>query len=70
MELLGKTNIDFIGMRKVSFVISGIIALLGIIGIIGFPYAWQVMQLALSPRPWHLKQLPGSAWPSNRCTVR
>jgi preprotein translocase subunit SecF len=34
MELLGKTNIDFIGMRKISFVISGIIALLGIIGII------------------------------------
>jgi len=34
MELLGKTNIDFIGMRKVSFVISGIIALVGIIGII------------------------------------
>jgi preprotein translocase subunit SecF len=34
MELLGKTNIDFIGMRKVSFIISGIIALIGIIGII------------------------------------
>lgn len=34
MELLGKTNIDFIGMRKFSFVISGIIALIGIIGII------------------------------------
>ena len=34
MELLGKTNIDFIGMRKISFVISGIIAILGIIGII------------------------------------
>jgi len=34
MELLGKTNIDFIGMRKISFVISGIIALIGIIGII------------------------------------
>jgi len=34
MELLGKTNINFIGMRKVSFVISGIIALVGIIGII------------------------------------
>ena len=34
MELLGKTNIDFIGMRKISFVISGIIALVGIIGII------------------------------------
>jgi preprotein translocase subunit SecF len=34
MELLGKTNIDFIGMRKLSFVISGIIALIGIIGIV------------------------------------
>jgi preprotein translocase subunit SecF len=34
MELLGKTNIDFIGMRKISFIISGIIALVGIIGII------------------------------------
>jgi preprotein translocase subunit SecF len=34
MELLGKTNIDFIGMRKISFIISGIIALIGIIGII------------------------------------
>lgn len=34
MELLGKTKIDFIGMRKVSFVISGIIALIGIIGLI------------------------------------
>lgn len=34
MELIKKTNIDFIGMRKFSFVISGIIALVGIIGII------------------------------------
>lgn len=34
MELLGKTNIDFIGMRKVSFIISGIIALIGIVAII------------------------------------
>jgi len=34
MELLGKTNIDFIGMKKVSFIISGIIALIGIAGII------------------------------------
>ena len=34
MQLLGKTNIDFIGMRKISFVISGIIALVGIIGLI------------------------------------
>jgi preprotein translocase subunit SecF len=34
MELLGKTNIDFIGMRKISFIISGIISLIGIIAII------------------------------------
>lgn len=34
MELLGKTNIDFIGKRNISFVISAIIALIGIIGII------------------------------------
>jgi len=34
MELLGKTNIDFIGKRNISFVISGIIAIIGIIGII------------------------------------
>ncbi|NJD91399.1 MAG: protein translocase subunit SecF [Geobacter sp.] len=34
MELIGKTNIDFIGMRKISFVISGIIAILGLVGMI------------------------------------
>lgn len=34
MEILGKTNIDFIGKRNISFVISGIIAIIGIIGII------------------------------------
>ncbi len=34
MELLGKTNIDFIGKRNISFVISAIIAIIGIIGII------------------------------------
>ena len=34
MELIGKTKIDFIGMRKISFVISGIISLIGIIAII------------------------------------
>jgi preprotein translocase subunit SecF len=34
MELIGKTTIDFIGKRNISFVISGIIALIGIIGII------------------------------------
>jgi preprotein translocase subunit SecF len=34
MELIGKTNIDFIGMRKISFIISGIIAIIGLIGMI------------------------------------
>ena len=34
MELIGKTTIDFIGKRKISFVISAIIGLIGIIGII------------------------------------
>src|SRR5690348_16436901 len=34
MELLGKTNIDFIGMKKISFIISAVIALTGIFGII------------------------------------
>lgn len=34
MELIGKTKIDFIGKKKISFVISGIIAILGIIGVI------------------------------------
>jgi preprotein translocase subunit SecF len=34
MELIKKTNIDFIGMRKISFIISSIIAIAGLIGII------------------------------------
>ncbi|HWI41513.1 MAG TPA: protein translocase subunit SecF [Verrucomicrobiae bacterium] len=34
MELIGKTNIDFIGKRNLSFLISGIISIIGIIGII------------------------------------
>jgi preprotein translocase subunit SecF len=34
MELIGKTKIDFIGMRKISFIISGIISIIGIIAII------------------------------------
>ena len=34
MEFLHKTNIDFIGMRKISFIISGIISIIGILGII------------------------------------
>ncbi len=34
MELLGKTNIDFIGKRNIAFAISAIISVIGIIGII------------------------------------
>lgn len=34
MELIKKTNIDFMGMRKFSFIISGIMAIIGIIAII------------------------------------
>lgn len=34
MELIGKTKIDFIGMKKISFIISTIISIIGIIGII------------------------------------
>jgi preprotein translocase subunit SecF len=34
MELLGKTNIDFIGKRNISFVISAIISIVGILGVI------------------------------------
>ncbi|MCC2643335.1 MAG: secF, partial [Nitrospira sp.] len=33
-EILGKTNIDFMGKRFISFAISGILALLGIIAVI------------------------------------
>lgn len=34
MQLLGKTKIDFIGKRNISFVISSVIAIIGIIGVI------------------------------------
>jgi len=34
MQLISKTNIDFIGKRKIAFVISSFIAIVGIIGII------------------------------------
>jgi len=34
MEFLGKTNIDFIGKQKISFVISAVISIIGILGII------------------------------------
>ncbi len=34
MELLGKTRIDFIGKRNISFVISAIISIVGLLGVI------------------------------------
>ncbi len=34
MELLRNTNIDFMGLRKISFIISGIVAIVGILGVI------------------------------------
>jgi preprotein translocase subunit SecF len=34
MELLGKTNIDFIGLRNISFIISAVISIIGIIGVV------------------------------------
>jgi len=34
MEFLGKTTIDFVGKRNISFVISAIISIFGIIAII------------------------------------
>jgi preprotein translocase subunit SecF len=34
LEILGKTNIDFIGKRRVAFVFSGLMVLLGIIALI------------------------------------
>lgn len=33
-EILGKTNIDFMGKRRITFVISGILALLGVIALV------------------------------------
>ncbi|HEU0265505.1 MAG TPA: protein translocase subunit SecF [Geobacterales bacterium] len=34
MQFIGKTKIDFIGMKKLSFAISGIVALIGILAIV------------------------------------
>ncbi len=34
LEILGKTNIDFMGKRNISFAISGIMALLGLVAIV------------------------------------
>lgn len=34
LEILGKTNIDFMGKRKIAFVFSGVLALLGLLAVI------------------------------------
>lgn len=34
LEILGKTNIDFMGKRKFSFLFSGVMALLGLIALV------------------------------------
>src|SRR5512137_2521008 len=34
MELLKKTNIDFIGMRKISFIVSGIMTIIGLVAMV------------------------------------
>ena len=34
LEILGKTNIDFIGKRNLAFLFSGIMVLLGIIAVV------------------------------------
>ena len=34
MQLIGKTNIDFVGKRKFTFILSSVIAIVGIIGMI------------------------------------
>jgi len=33
-EILGKTNIDFMGKRSITFAISGILAFLGLIAVL------------------------------------
>lgn len=34
MEIIGKTNIDFMGMKKISFIISAIVAIVGLVGMV------------------------------------
>lgn len=34
MELLKKTNIDFIGMRNISFIVSGVLAIIGLVAMV------------------------------------
>jgi preprotein translocase subunit SecF len=74
MQLIGKTTIDFIGKRKIAFVISGIIAILGITGVIqvarsaanmGIDFTGgTVVQLKFS-KPLHIDQARGALEKNN-----
>jgi preprotein translocase subunit SecF len=34
LEIIGKTNVDFLGARRVAFIVSGLLALLGIVALV------------------------------------
>lgn len=40
MEILGKTDIDFMGKRNIAFTVSGILASLGLVAVIGILFGW------------------------------
>ncbi len=40
MEIVGKTNIDFMGKRNIAFMVSGFLASLGVLAIIGILVGW------------------------------
>ncbi len=40
MEILGKTDIDFMGKRNIAFAVSGILASLGLVAVIGILFGW------------------------------
>ena len=40
MEILGKTDIDFMGKRNIAFMVSGFLASLGLLAIIGILVGW------------------------------
>ncbi|MCA9498548.1 MAG: protein translocase subunit SecF [Nitrospirales bacterium] len=40
MEIVGKTNIDFMGKRNIAFMVSGFLASLGLFAIIGILVGW------------------------------
>lgn len=40
MEIIGKTDIDFFGKRKIAFVVSGFLASLGLLAVFGILVGW------------------------------